>query len=89
MQLPEPNFSPGSDPCAFDGMLLTVFWLSLFSVSRYVVGSSIPATRGTRAIFVGVYEQVAIGVSCSLRLHRIEVSWRCPVVSSSAVLSPC
>jgi hypothetical protein len=43
--------------------------------------------RGTRAPFVGVYERVLIGVSCSLRLHRIEASWRCPVVSSSAVLS--
>jgi hypothetical protein len=67
MQLPEPNLGPGSDPCAFDGVLLTLFWLSSFSVSRYVVGSSIPATRGTRAPFVGVYERVAIGVSCSLR----------------------
>jgi hypothetical protein len=89
MQAPEPNFGFGSDPCAFDGVLLTFFWLSSFSVSRYVVGSSIPATRGTRAPFVGVFERVAIaiGVRCFLRLHRMEVSWRCPVVSSSAVLS--
>jgi hypothetical protein len=68
-------------------MLLTFFWLSSFSVSRYVVGSSIPAIRGTRAPFVGVYERVAIGVSCSFRLHRIEGNWRCPVVSSSVVPS--
>jgi hypothetical protein len=88
MQLPEPNVGPRSDPCAFVGMLLTFFWLSSFSVSRYVVGYSIPATRGsTCAPFVGVYQRVLIGVGCSLRLHRIEVSWRCPVVSSSVVLS--
>jgi hypothetical protein len=86
MQLPEPNVGPRSDPCAFVGMLLTFFWLSSLSVSRYVVGYSIPATRGTRAPFVGVYQRVLIGVGCSLRLHRIEVSWRYPVVSSSAVL---
>jgi hypothetical protein len=85
------NFGFGSDdPCAFDGMLLAFFWLSSFSVRRHGVGSSIPAptARGTRSPFVGVYdERVLIGVSCSLRLHRIGVSWRCPVVSSSAVLS--
>jgi hypothetical protein len=49
-------------------------WLSSFSVSRYVVGSSVPAARGTRAPFVGVYGRVLIGVGCSLRFHRIEVS---------------
>jgi hypothetical protein len=55
MQAPEPDFGFGSNPCAFDGMPLAFFWLSSFSVSRCVVGSSIPATRGTRrAPFVGV-----------------------------------
>jgi hypothetical protein len=54
MQAPEPNVWFGSDPCAFDGVLLTFFWFSSFSVSRYVVESSTPAIRGTRAPFVGV-----------------------------------
>ena len=31
MQAPEPNVSPVSDPCAFDGMLLAFFWVSSFS----------------------------------------------------------
>jgi hypothetical protein len=65
MQAPEHNFGFGSDPCAFDGIPLTSFWLSSFSVSWYVVGSSIPATCGTRAPFVGVYERVLVGVGCS------------------------
>jgi hypothetical protein len=43
-QTPEPNFGFDSGPCVFVGMLLTAFWLSSFSVSRCVVGSSIPAT---------------------------------------------
>jgi hypothetical protein len=75
LQLPEPNPWLRRDPCAFVGMLLAFFWLSSFSVSRYVVGSSIPATRGTRAPFGGVYQRVLIGVGCSLLcLHRIDRS---------------
>jgi hypothetical protein len=85
MQLPQPNVGPRGDPLPCFRMPLTSFWFSSFPFNCYSASSSIAGKRGMRAPFTWARQnefRLAL-VALLAYLHRIEVSWRCPVASSA------